>query len=237
MRNAPHVLGVPTPFRWQNKVPGTRFHVGRWTQPVFGMPKIATPSYVFTPSYNTDRELPQNTVSGLGDVNYDTGEGVFRPGGYGGGVFDGNIAGLGALNPKPTKSLGILSSLFSNEEADYPWKAYSEKTKALQQEANLRLIAKQKCPIVVDGKLGPGTCGAVKFVGGTPPSTCQSFTDPAPLTASCATANSGGTVVTSTPTAPVLPSAGMSSSTKRAIGFALGGALAIGAVLVLKKKR
>lgn len=28
---------------------------------------------------------------------YNTGRGIFRPGGYGGGVFDGNIAGLGDL--------------------------------------------------------------------------------------------------------------------------------------------
>ncbi len=239
MRNAPYVPGVPTPYKWQNRAYPTRFHGPNYTRPVFGFPQIAKPYDVFTEGYNIDREVPQSTVSGLGQI-VDTGEGVFRPGGYGGGVFDGNISGLGALATKPNKSLGILSSLFSSADAtDYPWKSYSEKTKALQQQTNLDLIAKQRCPIAVDGKLGPGTCGAIRYVGKSPPTTCESFTDPPPLTANCAQGGGGAPVVVTTsplPSSPVLES-GMSSSSKRALGFAIGGALAIGAVLVLRKKR
>ena len=237
MRNAPIVPGVPNQYKLHLHPYPTRFHGGNWTRPVFGLPVQARPQQVFTPGYDIDREVPQPTLSGLGSL-WNEGEGVFRPGGYGGGVFDGNISGLGALSAKPTKSLGILSSLFegSSDASDYPWKAYSDKTKTLQQETNLRLISKQRCPIAVDGKLGAGTCGAIKFVGGSPPSSCQSFTDPAPLTANCAQPVTTTPVVNTQLPTPVIES-GMSSSSKRALGFALGGVLAIGAVMVLRKKK
>lgn len=240
MRNAPIVPGVPTPYKMHKHPYPTRFHGGNWTRPVWNQNSvIARPAQVFTQGYDIDHSVPQPTLSGLGAVNstWHTGGGVFNEGGYGGGVFDGNISGLGTLTAPKRPALGILSDLFGGDTTDYPWKAFSEKTKALQQETNLRLVAKQRCPVVIDGKLGPGTCGAVKYVGATPPSTCQSFTDPAPLSANCAQPATTTPVVSTPVTQNPLLESGMSSSTKRALGFALGGALAIGAVMFLRKKK
>lgn len=257
MRNAPIVPGVPTPFSAKPRPYPTRFHGAIYTRPVFSFPVRATPFQAFTPGYDIDRSVPQPTLSGLGATVgegrlWEEGRGVFGPGGYGGGVFDGNISGLGSLS-FPEKMRGNTLSL-GDDAADYPWRSYSDKTKALQKATNVYLAQAALCPIAEDGKLGPSTCGARAYLTANSqkffaqnvnianPSACSShqseWTQPAALTTGC-----GNKPTSTTPTQPVtLPAtttleSGMSSSTKRALGFALGGALAIGAVVMLKKRR
>lgn len=250
MRNAPIVPGVPTQYVYQNRVWPSRFHGPIYTRPVFGMPKITAPFDVFTASYNVDRELPQPTLSGLGATVgegplWDTGEGVFRPGGYGGGVFDGNISGLGSIGQRtaPRKAIGA-------DDDDMPWRVKTNTTIELQSTVNALLLGMGMCPIEVDGKLGGATCGAAKYVlqqkGGSAaiseemPTACNThqaeWVAPRKNTGNC-----GGGVPAPSPNTSSLPSpvlqSGMSSSSKRALGFALGGALAIGAVVMLRKKR
>ena len=75
--------GVPNPLTRHVHPYPTRFHGSIYTRPVFGFP--------FAPR-GVNNPMPQD-FAGLGD--YDVSRGIFRPGGYGGGVFDGNIAGLG----------------------------------------------------------------------------------------------------------------------------------------------
>lgn len=250
MRNAPYVPGTPNPFHWMVKTPNTRFHVGRWVSPVFSGKTISRPYDNFTRSYNMDREVPQPTLSGLGATVgdgrlWDEGDGVFNRGGYGGGVFDGNISGLGSLAAAPRRSLGSLASLFGGDGME--WKVKSDATVAAQSTLNAHLLGMGMCPIAVDGKLGGATCGAAQYVNdnkgaGTfaAPSACadhkSEWVSPKKNTGGCG----GGTPAPIT--TPVLTpgtqlESGMSSSTKRALGFALGGVLAIGAVMVLRKKR
>lgn len=256
MRNAPIVQGVPTPYVMHMHPYPTRFHGPIYTRPVFGAPVIARPQDVFTPGYNINREVPQPTLSGLGatvgeGMLWETGDGVFKPGGYGGGVFDGDISGLGSVGARRSVK-GIGTTGLGDDSADYPWKAYSEKTKALQTATNSLLAQAALCPIPVDGKLGAGTCGARKYLNDNKdrfftgiaqiayPSTCQSFTTPASLTTGCGNAapkSPTSISPASTPAASPVFEAGMSSGTKRTLGFALGGLLAIGAVVMLRRKR
>ncbi len=85
--------GVPNPQTRHVHPYPTRFHGGNSVRPVFTFPFAYNPQIVTLPS----------GVHGLGD--YNVGQGVFRPGGYGGGVFDGNLAGLGALEDLGAKAL------------------------------------------------------------------------------------------------------------------------------------
>lgn len=250
MRNAPIVQGVPTPYVMHVHPYPTRFHGPIYTRPVFGAPVIARPQDVFTPGYNMNREIPQPTLSGLGatvgeGMLWETGDGVFKPGGYGGGVFDGDISGLGSLSRRrsPRRGMGLGASA-----SEMPWREKSNATVALQSTINAHLLGMGMCPIGVDGKMGGGTCGAQRYVidktgTGTMPDVCDAhrseWVTPKKNTGSCATP-AATTAVVPVSTAVTVPSdlsAGMSSSTKRALGFALGGVLAIGAVMVLRKKR
>lgn len=248
MRNAPIVAGVPTPYFYQNRVWPSRFHGPIYTRPVFGFPLIARPYDVFTPSYNLNRNMPQPTLSGLGAVqsSWDTGQGVFKPGGYGGGVFDGDISGLGSIGARGQRR-GVRG--LGDAAADYPWRAYSDKTKALQASTNESLKKAGMCPIAVDGKLGGGTCGARNYLTvnsqqifgqemsfANPPA-CDAHGSELVRPKSAAGGCGGGTSITPPTALPAPPiEAGMASSTKRALGFALGGVLAIGAVVMLRRK-
>jgi hypothetical protein len=207
---------------------------------------IAKPQDVFTPSYNIDRHLPQPTLSGLGATVgdgrlWDEGEGIFKPGGYGGGVFDGDISGLGSIG-KRRAPRGIAMRGLGDA---YPWREKNDATIAFQSTLNAHLLAKGMCPITVDGKLGSDTCGAVKFLNNngisvaTPDGCVAHPSDStAPRKNSGGCGGGGGRTVVPSSNLPVQPlEAGMSSGTKRALGFALGGVLAIGAVVMLRKKR
>ncbi len=253
MKNAPIVAGVPTPYVMHVHPYPTRFHGPIYTRPVFGAPVIARTQSVFTPGYNMNVNIPQPTLSGLGAVQseWDTGQGVFKPGGYGGGVFDGDISGLGSIGRRRVKK-GIAMRGLGDDSADYPWKAYSDKTKALQQSTNSLLAQAALCPVAVDGKLGAGTCGARKYLNDNKdrfftgiaeiayPSTCQSFSTPASLTTGCGNAAKAPTSIgpsSSLPATTTTFQAGMSSGTKRTLGFALGGILAIGAVVLMRRHK
>ena len=260
MRNAPIVAGVPSPYAMHVHPYPTRFHGAIYTRPVFSGRMIASPQDVFTPSYNIDRHIAQPTLSGLGEtvgegMLWDTGQGIFKPGGYGGGVFDGDISGLGSLSSirkgkrrRHPFHLGPMGAL-GDDASDYPWKVKSDKTAALQTATNQLLAEAALCPLTVDGKLGAGTCGARKYLNDNKdkfftgiseiayPSTCQSFTLPATLASGCGSSKSPTSIAPSPVVMNLDASAGMSSSTKRALGFALGGILAIGAVVMLRKKR
>lgn len=252
MRNAPIVDGVPTPFVTHLHPWPSRWHGPIYTRPLFSGNVIARTQSVFTPGYDMNVNIPQPTLSGLGAVQsqWDTGQGVFKPGGYGGGVFDGDISGLGSIGARRAlKGIGMRG--LGEDSVSYPWKVFSEQTKALQQSTNSLLAQAALCPVTVDGKLGAGTCGARKYLNENKdrfftgvasiayPSTCQSFTTPAALTTGCGknTPKAPTSITPSTATAPVVFESGMSSGTKRTLGFALGGVLAIGAVVLLRRKK
>lgn len=255
--------GVPTPYSLHVHPYPTRFHGAIYTRPVFGFPMIARPEQVFTPGYDLSRGALQPPISGLGTAAVDPnptrlwseGDGIFRPGGYGGGVFDGNISGLGSIGSRSTRALKRPLRGLGADDADYPWKTVSEKTRQLQQATNESLVKAGLCPLTVDGKLGGATCGArnhlsvhsEKYFGQamsfSNPSTCDAHGSelkvPTPKSQGC---GGGGLTTLPVTTAATLPSSsfsesGMSSSTKRMLGFALGGVLAVGAVVMLRRKR
>jgi hypothetical protein len=59
----------------------------------------------------------------------------------------------------------------------YPWLAYSDQTKLLQQDVNHEL-AERGCELIAeDGILGPNTCGAARTTERSVPSTCREFTE------------------------------------------------------------
>lgn len=141
------------------------------------------------------------------------------------------VAGLGTSN-------GILSGnllgIGSDTDPHYPWREESPDTMALQKEVNKALRANGYQAITEDGKLGPGTCGAVRemctLVDGPceAPGNCQEFTPPQ-------RAGGGGMPTTVRPELPVRAGYG-GGPNWLVIGGAVG-AIAIGAALVLKKKR
>lgn len=253
MRNAPIVAGVPTPFVMHRHPYPTRFHGAQYERYVFGAPVIARPQDVFTPSYNMNREIPQPTLSGLGATVgegrlWNEGEGIFKPGGYGGGVFDGDISGLGSIGSRRSVK-GIAMRGLGADSSDMPWREKSNATVALQSTINAHLLGMGMCPIGVDGKMGGGTCGAARYVldkkgdtgDGEMPDVCAAhrseWVTPKKNTGGCGTPAATPVVAASTAVSvPTNLSPGMSSGTKRALGFALGGVLAIGAVMMLRRK-
>lgn len=242
MKGPGYPAGVPTPYALHVNPYPTRFHGGQWQRPVFGMPQIQSPTTVFLPPRDIDM-IPDKPYSGLGNVGnnpVDVGEGIFRPGGYGGGVFDGNLAGAPSLGRAPT--LGDASS----DQANYPYGKYSAQTKQLQDALNLKLTQNGFCPLVADGKLGPATCGSATVIGGLspgamilPPTTCTDFKQPTQASAGCGTGPAAPKPTTNqaamTPVTSSLPM--VSSSTKKVLGFIGGGLLAVGAVYYIKKRR
>jgi len=126
----------------------------------------------------------------------------------------------------------------SGDATDFPWGSYSAKTKELQSVTNDALNRYGYNTISNDGKLGPGTCGAVRKtlalmnIQRSAPSTCRSFTEPTKKSA-----GGGGT-------APKLPGdlvtpptigAGMSGDTMWLVGGGLVAAVAVGAALYMRK--
>lgn len=247
--------GVPTPYVAHVHPYPTRFHGGIWTRPVFGMPQIQTPTTVFMPPRDIDMQPdkpytgnPFAGLRGLGDLQYDVGEGIFRPGGYGGGVFDGNLAGAPALGKRGVKGVSSMGALgdAASDAVDYPWGKVSDKTKALQQVTNTELATLGYCPIAVDGKLGPATCGARNRINiESPdaqyanPSTCQSYATPTSVSTGCGAGSSSAKPLVSTASQSSMTSSLplFSSNTKKAIGFVAGGLAAVGAVYLIKKHR
>jgi hypothetical protein len=189
--------GVPNPLvRHVHPYP-TRFHGTIYTRPVFGLPYVLSPGNVAMPG----------EIAGLGD--YNVGQGVFRPGGYGGGVFDGNLAGLGATDPVAaaqtnlTQLQATISALASQMASVTPNQAalLAEQIAALQkQETALKAEIKKLQSV---------------------PKVPVSFSPP----------------VAAPPvqTAPV--ESLMVPSDNKWVMFVVGGGIAIGALIYLKKKK
>lgn len=231
--------GVPTPLTVHRHPYPTRFHGGIWTRPVFGFPFVHSVQDVFKPDdfYGSQRYPDRGAPSGrpLGALGglVGEGDGIFRPGGYGGGIFDGNLAGVSDWFPWGTDEAEIKAG------ASYPWGSYSEDTKKLQQTTNVALKQHGYCPISEDGKLGPGTCGARKTLqahipGMQWPATCQSFSTPSKCP-------SGATdpLLSTGPGPAIAPSPKFMSSTmdNRSLAFLVGAGVAAAAVVYLAKKR
>ncbi len=249
MRGPGYPSGVPTPYTMHVNPYPTRFHGGIWSRPAFKFPSMHQPTTVFLPPRDIDMipDKPPGGYSGLGNdqSRYNVGDGIFRPGGYGGGVFDGNLAGAPSLGSASARTLGDAASDASN----FPYGMYSAQTKQIQDQLNQKLTTNGFCPLIADGKLGPATCGAAVVIGGlTPgptilaPATCTDFKQPSQASAGCGTGPAAPPSAAITPNkaslTPVTSSLPMvSSSTKKVLGFVGGGLLAIGAVYYIKKRR
>lgn len=252
MRGPGYPSGVPTPYAMHVHPYPTRFHGGIWTRPVFGFPSAQTPSTVFIPGRDIDMR-PDTPYTGPGvaglagdGTSYDVGEGVFRPGGYGGGVFDGNLAGAPALGKRGRTSLGAAaSSATESDKLNYPYGKYSAQTLQLQNALNAYIVKLGYCPLIADGKLGAATCGAAVFRpavdGKTVPTTCEDFKEVQLAADGCGTGPKPPAVTPvradgSSPAAAsmTLP---MSSSTKKVLGFIAGGIAAVAVVYYVKKRR
>jgi len=74
----------------------------------------------------------------------------------------------------------------AGDEATLPWKTYSDATVAAQNQINQHLVGHDMNALVADGKMGSGTCGAMRWLDTNHGSTflvnygknCESFTDP-----------------------------------------------------------
>lgn len=78
-----------------------------------------------------------------------------------------SLQGLGSLSGGPFGSTeaATLQDLPVEDHPDYPWREVSSKTMVVQKELNAKLLADGFGPLLEDGKLGPRTCGALKFYG------------------------------------------------------------------------
>jgi len=136
------------------------------------------------------------------DVN--TRGGLFGPGGYGGGIFDGSQMGFGGLGQFEQAAAGVQG--LGAESGAYRWCSKTEpcpsgdpRVTALQKALNVALKAHGFQLLTVDGKLGAGTCGAIAWSGTLPQSdplwstpgidelmnpsapSCKTFTYPTPV--------------------------------------------------------
>jgi hypothetical protein len=240
----PYQRGVPSQYIVHKHPWPTRFHGPLYQRPSFSYPFMSSPQNVFKPGDFYPGELTEpQMVAGLGATDegrymagqeailFDTGRGIFKPGGYGGGIFDGNLSGITAVS-----GLGVLGQA----TGEYPWGAYSEATKALQEKTNAELSAKGYCPLVVDGKLGPRTCGAARAMFTQYPNTCQKFTAPTmpPCVAPSATM-APAAALAPTPGVTVAPvQFGVAPDWKKYAAFAAGAAIvAGGAYFLLRRKK
>ena len=186
--------GLPNPLvRHWHPYP-TRFHGSIYTRPVFELPYVLSPSNVAQPG----------EIAGLG--SYDVGCGVFRPGGYGGGVFDGNLSGLGATSDQLTYLQGKLKEA---EQAIAAIKAASFPTATANDTAMLAALQQQMALIQAEIK-------KLQVPGIPMPSA------PSPVVPSAA------------PAEAIMMGQG---SSNKWMAFAVGGGLALGVLVYLKKKK
>ena len=148
-----------------------------------------------------------------------------------------NMVGSGILANTGLGSLGATS-------LSYPWRQESADTRELQRVLNVTLRDSGRCPIAEDGVLGPGTCGAARFVidelgisGQSPPATCESFSAPGRPPCGGGTTPSPPTPSDTELVAPRRSGAGMGSDTLWLVGGFGVATLLIGGAIVMKKKR
>jgi len=87
-----------------------------------------------------------------------TRSGIFGPGGYGGGVFDGSNMGFGGMGDYEQAAAGI---------GDIVWRGTTPdpQIKAMQVALNTELKARGFVTLTADGILGANTCGAIAWLG------------------------------------------------------------------------
>jgi hypothetical protein len=104
------------------------------------------------------------------DVN--TRGGLFGPGGYGGGIFDGSQMGFGGLGQSEQAAAGIglgaTTGAFQWCSKTSPCATGDPRVKSLQTALNRVLSAHKMKPLVVDGKFGAATCGAMVWLAAVP---------------------------------------------------------------------
>ena len=185
--------GVPNPLHKHTHPYPTRYHGTIYTRPVYTLPFSENPHAVPMP-----RDFAGFGSVALGD--YEVGRGIFRPGGYGGGVFDGNIAGLG-------RALGEAYSALGDAVAD-----------CLSSNCN-----NPNAPLAPDQRSAcVAACNQLKVVPKT------STVGPPPVIVSPKSTSS------ETLTQASLYSG---SSDNKWLAFAVGGALALGVLVYMKKKK
>lgn len=127
---------------------------------------------------------------------------------------------------------------------DLPWREFSKDTLQLQQDANFFLFNHKACEIEEDGKLGPATCGALRFVAEkgniqVVPQTCFNHADeaaqPRPKSPCPASASPGPSPSPSDPEDPDLVKTG-GNIPGWAIGLGLG-VVAIAVAMAMRKKK
>lgn len=221
----PYPRGVPTPRTVHVHPYPTRYHGTINTRPMFSLPFQWQPHAVFKPD-DFNREQP---MQGLGTLQYNTGRGIFLPGGYGGGIFDENISGTG--------STGLGYSV-----SNLPWHKYDANTLALQKDLNKALRDLGEPTISEDGKLGDKTCTAARKVNASPgygyvsvpPECSKSHAPPAAPVVAPALPD------TALEPDTFLPAGGgrrMSQNAKNALIFAGAAALTLGSAYWLMKKK
>lgn len=98
----------------------------------------------------------------------DTRNGVFSNAGWGGGLFNGNVAFGSAESCRGISGLGVLADpVAAGDDPSFPWAEFSTNTQILQQSIN-ELLIPNFCKLTVDGRLGPRTCGALDKVHPSP---------------------------------------------------------------------
>lgn len=119
----------------------------------------------------------------------------------------------------------------------YPWRVASNDTLEMQFRFNAEMAKRDMCPLLVDGELGPRSCGALFLLDGVPaPSgavaTCSQHAGEEPKVCP------GGIVNEPAPApAPVVPVKPKSAGIPVWVwGLGLG-VVAVGAAMMLKKKR
>ena len=206
--------GVPNPYVATTHPYPTRYHGGIWTRPTFGMPYQRSVQSVFKCDDFNDGNP---ALRGLGNGDYNVGNGVFGTAKDGGGVFGPSLYGLGGqsddieaiasmiLNTGTISPAaydiqnqfrawyGDLSTYDKNFSDDAMAKANSYRDqfnaanvpsggggapapsgsasqpltdagiKAVQQTLSAALVNAGYNSLTADGKLGPGTCGAIAW--------------------------------------------------------------------------
>ena len=119
--------------------------------------------------------------------------------------------------------------------SQYPWGVVSEATRRLQQQANAfgsKMVTDGKwgsyCRLVEDGKLGSGTCGALRAAGLATPPTCQSYaTDCRGTITGGATTSAGRTTTVTQPVRTTTPEVLPVLSEEESLLDKLGGATTV----------
>lgn len=124
----------------------------------------------FHPSVKIRRQRASQASSmmaGLGTLQANTRNGVFANEGWGGGVFNYNTA-FGGLDGTPGGVQGLGAVTWDGRtlpSTGIPkWREPSDETLNMQFRVNADLAKLEKCPLLVDGELGPRTCGALLFL-------------------------------------------------------------------------